>query len=140
MKLTLELNTKQLGVLQAALDLYSRTHMGQYTDLPNSKNEFTTSHEDEQVIKSILFPELHANGYYGIHSDKISDSARVAWDLQQVIRYQWSWLRMGKIPGKDQRDWHGENSMMGVSYDEPRQSSETEPLAKITLDNVERWK
>ncbi len=128
MKFTLELSEKQMTIMLSALDLYSRVHLGQYTDLPNNNREsqsWPTRIEDANVIKKILFPDLPPNGYYGIHSDEISDNARISWDLQQVIRYNFHWRRSGKDPENDIRDWH---TMMMVQYDAPYLTSTTESL------------
>ena len=137
MKLYLEISEKQMDIMLAALDLYSRVRMGQYSDLPNSKNKYMTPSEDANLIKRILMPELDWNAFYGIHSEKISDDARIAWDIQQVMRHMRSWHRAGKDPEKDQREWTGSNTMMGVSYDSPMRSSEEEELPKIKLEGVE---
>ncbi len=137
MKLSLEISEKQMDIMLAALDLYSRVRLGQYTDLPNSENKYMTPFEDADEIKRILMPELKGNAYYGIHSEKISDDARVAWDIQQVMRHMRSWHRAGKDPEKDRREWTGPNTMMGVNYDSPMRSSEGEELPKIQLEGVE---
>jgi len=64
---------------------------------------------------------IHSSGSYGIHSLEVHDNARVAYDIQQVLRNWLAWKRhkSGSFGG-----------IMGVSYDKPYQTSKLE-LPKI---------
>lgn len=129
-KWSLEINEEQARVIQNALDLYSRIQMGQLEDIYYTAimalNKYKTISRDNATmairqLKSILFPELLENSSYGIHSDKINDLARVAWDLQQVIRNRLA--HDLRPPKQDHLPWQ-------VDYDTPSRSSNV-PLAKI---------
>ena len=65
-----------------------------------------------------------SNSYNGIHSDKVPEESKIAWDAYQWLRREIAWNRHGKDWRVDNRDWTGgANSMIGVSYDEPMKTS-----------------
>ena len=129
MSWNLKLNDKQASVVSRALDIYSRLLMGQ---IDNVLHEFPNLSYDERrhlhkIVRQYVFSELDESAYYGICSEQTDEKAKVAWDVQQVIRQALSWDSLGKDPKKDRRDW---NEMMGVSFDDPFVTS-LEPLAEI---------
>jgi len=121
------LTEKQAQVLVSALDLYSRIGMGQLSEVayvlrmnalgnPNGQADVLAKVED--LTREAASYWMGGSGsYYGIFSEKINDSFRVAWDLQQVIRYRLAW------------DRNPEGGIQ-VIFDEPLKSSQ-EPLACI---------
>ena len=99
----IELSDKQADVLVAALDLYSRIHLGQFEEVANiarmhdiSKldKDYDAHNDFEDAIreaKTIL--GFDRNASYGIFNERVNDIARVAWDMQQVIRHHLAWKR-----------------------------------------------
>lgn len=99
----IELTDKQADILVAALDLYSRIHLGQFEEVANiarmydiSKfhNEYDAHNDFDDAIreaKGIL--GFDRNASWGIFNDKVNDLARVSWDMQQVIRHHLAWKR-----------------------------------------------
>lgn len=122
----LNLTPEQLGVIMQALELHSRMAMGQLGYLlehPELSSRFMASPMDRDELeeplnelKRKLFG-LSSNASHGIHSDKIGDQARIAWDIQRVIRHRLAWDREGNPPT---RDW---KTMMGVHFDAPDNAS-----------------
>lgn len=124
----LTLNEAQAKVLIRALDSFSRIHIGQletaitqilvaeYAQSEGLEGEFTR-------IRDKLMPSLAGvplNGSHGIRNDQVSDEARIAWDLQKVIRHAVAWAEMPE-------------GGFRVDFDKPVKSSETNSLAQITV-------
>ena len=115
----LSLTERQAQVLVDALDLYSRIGMGQLTEISHvlRMNSKAVDEVDMMLREASYCWMGGAGSYYGITSDKINDVFRVAWDLQQVIRYRLAWDR-------------NPDGGIQVHFDEPLKSS-AEPLAVI---------
>ena len=133
MKYNLKISERQAKTLIKALDLYSRIHALQIEEIAvllrwnlsnhdTSGNEipFENIHELEDRIRALKTELLNTPGsaHHGIRSPKISDDARTAYDIQQVIRHQ-LW--------KDDP----ERQEYCVDSNEPWRSSEKEELAEI---------
>lgn len=142
-KYQLTLTEQQASIIRDALEIYSRIGMGQIgtgvTSHPDIEKRiwetsgvcsFDLSNVIDTTVKSYIYPEFRSsiNSYYGIFSEAIGDSNRIAWDIQQVIRHRLSWDKVGNPP---QREW---NTMMGVSFDEPMKSSEEELPTIVRLE------
>lgn len=113
----------QLELIQKALDMYSRIGMGQvgtavtdhpdvikriFSHRPGHVSLFDVSSAVDAIMKHWVFEELSQNGYLGIHSYKIDNSNRDAYDMIQVIR------------SKIARDSHKDgDSTTYVRYDSP---------------------
>lgn len=138
----LRLTEEQAQTLVAACDLYSRIGIGQLEEIARLARMGVLAHKDnpdgavadslDMAEEALVTAKLHltgmpSNASFGIHSDKVRPTYKIAWDLQQVIRHRLSWDRRGN-PAK--REWSGPDSMMGVNYDEPHASSGM-PLAKM---------
>lgn len=139
----IELSDEQAAVLVEALDLYSRCLIGQfeevgqvallynvnmlnsevrqsnqqvYTVSKPDKKAWDAHHDFTDAIRKLKQEILgiHSNGSYGIHSEVVHDSARVAYDILQVVRNHLAWRRHkgGCIM-----------STLGVSFDTPIQTS-----------------
>jgi len=95
---------------QEALELYSRIAMAQVDEIirhPALGRKATDQVLDQWLIlrdavevqanamQAALFPGLHNGAYYGIGSREIGNDARVAWDLQQVLRHRLAWDAAG---------------------------------------------
>jgi hypothetical protein len=103
MKVTVEMSEEQARVVVKALDIFSRLHMGQVSDvelfyrlLNVGQNKSFPSREVERLCESIkfyVFPELSPGSYHSISSEKISEDARVAFDLIQALRHPMAWKR-----------------------------------------------
>jgi hypothetical protein len=126
----LHMNEKQAQIIIHALDLYSRIGMGQLEEVVTIlRQNINGSNKDtlgklEEVGRLIREASSYwmggAGSYYGINSEQISDSFRIAWDLQQVVRYRLAW------------DRNPEGGIQ-VIFDDPIQTSK-EPFALITKD------
>ena len=99
----LEITDQQAKIITDALDCYSRMKTGQidYALDPLRDRIFDKNISMSDVrnkadeLKKLIFPEFDSSGMsYGIHSHDISDNARIAFDLIQVIRYD-IWKREG---------------------------------------------
>jgi len=90
----LTIDEKQADALIAALDLYSRLHSGQYEELrqiPPVKagTDWTHWHaENDRLIAGLkaLHFGLPLNASHSICSEQVPVLARLAYDVQQVIR------------------------------------------------------
>ena len=136
-KWQLVINHSQALTMIQALDLYSRIHMGQIEEITRYGSALLPAVPSGDLgswfnsIKAKMFPELPSgHAYHGIHSPVISDVARVAWDLQQVVRHRVSW---------DTEDPKDKPPFRGVNYDPPIKSSEEEPLAEIKEAAKSEW-
>ena len=119
----LAMTERQAQVLVNALDLYSRIGMGQLTEVAhilrmnvigNPSGTVDALDAVERLTREAASLWMGGSGgYYGITSEKIRDVFRVAWDLQQVIRYRLAWDR--KPEGGIQ-----------VHFDDPMKTSEEE--------------
>jgi hypothetical protein len=119
---TLAVNAAQLTVIRAALELYERVGMGQFAEVASVHGApMTDGYELAEAYllaaKKVLRPELGRAAYYGIGSPVIADRFRVAYDVEQVIRYRLAW----------DRDPEGRWQYV---FDVPRRTG-TEPLAVI---------
>ena len=110
---TLEVNNKQLHLIQRALDLYSRIGAGQFNVIKEhptferhlanelkdkeGKTDYSRFHQVRDSIdimlvqpRNMLMQEpLHPrNGSWGIHNKKVDESCREAFDIIQVIRHE----------------------------------------------------
>lgn len=142
MKWNLLIDEEHASVIINALDLYSRLLMGQieeldrfFRDLGFREREDVYKKIDVEVLEALVgmlkaatFPGCPKNGSYGIYNEEISDKARVAWDIHQVIRHRLAWHRVGKDPDVDVRVF---NEMLGVSFDTPMKSSHNVSLPTI---------
>jgi len=146
----IEVSDEQAYVIVEALDLFSRVLIGQaeevggvmsmysvnmldsevvgdvgkqYTQHKPDKKAYDAHHDFSDAIRSLKHNLLgiHSNGSYGIHSGAVHDNARVAYDVQQVLRNHLAWKhhKSGSFGGT-----------MGVSFDRPYQTSKL-PLPKI---------
>lgn len=146
----IEINDEQAYVIVEALDLFSRVLIGQSEEVGSVMNKYSVNMLDSEVLGAVgkqytqhkpdkqaydahhdftdairglkhSLLGIHTNGSYGIHSVVVHDNARVAYDVQQVLRNHLAWKRhkKGSFGGT-----------MGVSFDKPFQTSKL-PLPKI---------
>lgn len=100
----IKLTDHQADVLIEALDLYSRIHLGQFEEVGyiarvydisrNAVVDYDAFNEFEDRIrdaKTLL--GFDRNGSYGIFNKQVNDIARVAYDMQQVLRNHLAWKR-----------------------------------------------
>lgn len=125
MKVLLELNENQAKIVEVALDIYLRLHLCQFDMIRYihfDKNFDGTIFEyAADLMKYSIHPELAKNASYGIYSKEVSDNARIAWDIHQVLRYKVSWKK-------------NPNGGITVNFDPPMVSSK-EPLPKVTIED-----
>ena len=128
-KYALYLNEEQAKVVLQALDLFSRIHMGQVEEVDaiirlygiNQKTKDLDGMKNAMAMfKKAAFPELSSTSYHGINSSDIDDNARVAWDIQQVLRNVIAWH---KTP----------QGGMTVDFDVPMRSSEKQHLPEADV-------
>ena len=88
------LTPEQVRVLNDALDLYSRVHIGQFHRL---KEEFWDKLQDVDAAirmenclleaRQDAFPELSGPGHsHSMSSPAVKEEGKIAWDIQQVVR------------------------------------------------------
>jgi hypothetical protein len=125
MKITLTFNQRQAQTMMCALEFYSRVRMGQFHVI---SDEFRFDHEFDQHnarfyldrLREMIFPELEANEYYGIHHDVVG-LGQEAWDIHQVIRHAYAWKQY------PEGGWT-------VNFHEPMKTGH-EPLPEITIED-----
>lgn len=138
-KWQLTINHNQALTLIQALDLYSRIFMGQIEEITRYGKALLPAVPSGELaewfnnIKAKMFPELPSgHAYHGIHSPEIDDVARVAWDLQQVIRHRVSW-------DTENTNDNDQYRFRGVNFDPPLRSSEKVGLAEISEVSEVKW-
>jgi hypothetical protein len=119
----LTLTEEQADILLMSLETYSRLKMGQFnavTDLfPARDFDRGKAAAALQEARQTVMPELDPRGYYGIRNLEAGEQARVAFDIQQVLRHALAW------------HWHPEGGI-GVCYDEPYKTSRA-PLIRVEI-------
>ncbi len=136
----IEVNEKQARIISRGMEIFARLGIGQFRDaleqLPLKPNDVDFFTDCLPKVGELLKQHMvdHVDGWssnLGIHSPKVHETSRIAWDLYQVIRQR---VAIDRAVQEEIID--NENSprkwpeMMGVCYDDPMVSS-TEPLAKI---------
>jgi hypothetical protein len=120
-KYEIKVSEKQVRIINAALDLYSRLLMGQWEECVLSELHLSDNYQCEQELRRIA-TEYKArpspNGFYGISNERVHDNARTAWDMQQVFRHRISW------DNEPKGGWT-------VNFDKPMQTNPEVELAKI---------
>lgn len=126
----LTISETQAHTICAACELLSRIHMGQLDHITNilvhlEMDRFCELRDELRRLEP-LATGLPPNSYHGIHSQETPEEARIAWDINQVLRHRVS---------HDRADREGVPSTfthrMTVNYDTPLRSSEECQLAKI---------
>ena len=96
MTYNLQISEIQARVLVQALDAYSRIYLGQFDTAILDQFLFSPNVSGPQMdvarrlldeVKKVI-TGFEGGASYGIHSTEVSDKARVAYDMQQVIRHQ----------------------------------------------------
>ena len=100
----LYLTKKECLEIMNCLDFYSRIYIGQYDQIESDYriylyNKNYIKHEEVRRkllldIRDIIIPEISRYGYhdsYGIWNEKVNPKAVVAYDMQQIIRYEIYW-------------------------------------------------
>jgi hypothetical protein len=93
----IELTKGQLAVVQQALDLYERVHMGQWSEVAHVCYRSPEKKDDDGVVRSYartlldlaasMWTGLSHNASFGIASERIADEARVACDIYRTVRH-----------------------------------------------------
>ena len=123
------LTVEHCRVLVSALDLFSRTHIGQFDEIlriyrADGRALHTLSPSEQNEVRALIgvvhdmLTGMPRNASYSILAHEVPDEARVAWDLQQLVRHRVAW------------DAHPEGGIQ-VDFDEPRRSSHELPLPVI---------
>jgi hypothetical protein len=116
---SVEISEKQARIIISALDFYSRIGIGQFREIVSAfswwqRDEQWLNHRDEveRLIHDAQFnlTGMPFNASYGIFSPEVPESAKIAWDIQQVIRHRLAWDRNPK-------------GGMTVDFDTPMKSS-----------------
>jgi len=129
-KYKLTVTEKQANVIRKALEIYSRIGLGQFVEIlyhPQwwlNVNDTEKVHKDiDNLIKSVCGFE-NSNMSYGIYSEEVDDTCRVAYDIEQVIRHRISW------------DNNPEGGFT-VNFGKPMKTSKKEELPKIEENKEE---
>lgn len=140
-KYTITVTEEQAFALVEATEILARLGIGQFQHaleyLPLIKRYPNGWFEDMEIIGQLLaaYTIGGINGYnssLGIHADQVSEQAKIAWDLYQVIRHRLSWdqaVKNGIVKSIDSPRNLAE--MFQVYYDDPTKTSK-QPLATIT--------
>jgi|GEM_PF-2951717 len=98
MDFQLQMTIKQAQVLNESVEFFSRILMGQLEEVAEHTPRLSDESFDDWLVrrdkvryllkeaKEIYTGFYHPGTNFGIHSPRISDSARVAFDLHQVVR------------------------------------------------------
>lgn len=130
----LTITEEQAKTLVNAIDLYQRIGMGQLDEVkfiavpsPGHKLNFVELDQTIAILKMQLLGWPNIGTSHSIMSNVLPDKFRVAWDIQQVIRYriEHDGLKPGEKPG------------CYVPFDKPRQTSK-EPLPEIEKVEVKK--
>jgi len=126
------LSVKQARILIDALDLYSRLQMGQVEEIEkfyrwNMIERVNPEHRDlltsmVGMIKKIVFPELNGNASYSICGNGAPDAAKIAYDIQRVIRHRVAWTQ-------------NPNGGIQVDFDDPDYPYGSEGFISATVEN-----
>lgn len=123
-KYTLTLNTRQAEVVAAALDLYARIGIAQFSEIVTIYEAASGFKSDSGKLQAatrlIADAKAELTGYSenagpSIMNPEVNDTFRVAYDVKKVLQYRVAWT---------ERPEGG----FGVNYDRPEQTSK-EPLA-----------
>lgn len=87
-----------------------------------SEENFIKLKEELKELETIV-TGLDKGAYHGIHSRTITDNARIAYDIEQVIRHRLAWDRQPE-------------GGFQVDFDEPARSSSSCSLATIALQTT----
>lgn len=123
-KYNIVVDEAQARILVAALDLYARIGIGQFTEIVRVYNyEWKTPIPMVDRLVDAMDAAKRIVGFgpggsYGIHSPDVHDVFRRAFDIQCVIRHR---LAFDRTP----------EGGFGVDFDEPRQIGEL-PLPTIS--------
>lgn len=93
----LEINEEYINLLISILDFYSRIVIGQFAEILyscifgwDSSIVLNIKREKIQKILNSIKHKLSI-GSFGIYSKEVSEEAKIAYDIQQVIRYRLAW-------------------------------------------------
>lgn len=122
LKYQLTLSEEHMQILWDALELYSRIHMGQWGEcVTHSQVPVGLMHECQKEIEKIA-EKFEATPYpgasYGVLSKELPIEARLAFDMQQVVRHHLSWDRH-PVGG------------MGIHFDKPSHWVKDRPLPEV---------
>jgi hypothetical protein len=129
-KITLHLNEPQARVIQAALDLYARTLIGQTEIVEEVLREAYWTPEDDikfGVFRTFMYSAKKAfwdfmpGASFSIGNPKVSDYARVAYDLRRVLEHAVAWKKNPK-------------GGLEICFDEVTPLGK-QPLAGITIED-----
>jgi hypothetical protein len=131
-KYNITVDEHQARILVAALDLYTRIGIGQFTEIVRVYNyEWKTPVPVVDRLVDAMNAAKQVIGFgpgasYGIHSPDVHDVFRRAYDIQCVIRHR---LAFDRTP----------EGGLGVDFDTPRQIGEL-PLPTIKEEEEEEQK
>ncbi|RJR07436.1 hypothetical protein C4588_06835 [Candidatus Parcubacteria bacterium] len=132
----LTLTEKQLQVLVTATDLYARIICGQFCTVAEQfigKNiPYENLHAAQDMLtaaKTSIFPEFGGSPHasHSIRSPDVGESAKISYDIEQVLRHRLSWDSDNKEgQAKDEK-------FRGPWYDLPWKSAD-EPLPVLVSE------
>lgn len=120
---TLSLSSRQLDVVTAALELYYRVHMGQWSEVlhvcyssPRRPDRDIETPRKLVNMASELWTGLPASARFGIANDAIDDTARIACDVSRVIKHH----RWKERPREKRDEWSVSSHEHSPLSDEPK--------------------
>lgn len=98
---TIEVTERQAHLIRESLDLYVRLNLGQFDrikELPTVQDKLAKNHREDSYdigefellqARNVLFNmDFGFNGSHGINSEEVSDYARLAQDIIEVMRHE----------------------------------------------------
>lgn len=139
MKYTINMNEKQLRLVQEALDLHSRVLLGQFDETGKVAINYNVNKLDSDKPKKHAFEEhhtftntlrelksilgFHPNESYGIFNKNVHEDSRIAYDMIQVIRKHLA-----------EKHYKEGQSRLTVNFDEPMKTSTEEFITVRDLE------
>ena len=126
------LTKEQIEILLPAIDLASRIHLGQISEVANycnhrtnlRKTDFYEGREALNNFKRLVMPPDFVDGMsYGICNTDVSDEARALHDIFQVLRNKLAWDTLPEDATSSETIY--------VQFDKPHRWSDTMDLPVI---------
>lgn len=89
-----DFNDNELSAISVAVENYARISLGQLNygrDLLMSGFHHLEAEKFVQIAECFDFANNKLDCHYGIHNNSVSEDARTAWDMYQVVRNYVSW-------------------------------------------------
>lgn len=132
---TITCNRRQLELISKACDFMSRIQILQFDHIsyivhPKHENDkdFKKLHAfQDDLLKLKQYFGFAPNASYGIYSREVANSARILWDVHQVIRNKITYEENPEVTPENR--W--KKGKITVNFDKPHQSDKENELIKV---------